>query len=101
MHRDVISQIIASPINDLLITGSIDGHIKFWRKTFTLLEPIRTFKAHSGQITGISLSKNQDLLATVGIDKIVRIFDTKACDLKQSIKLHFVPICCEFIPPRA
>jgi peptidylprolyl isomerase domain and WD repeat-containing protein 1 len=81
-----------------LITFSVDGHIKFWKKVFQLIDFVKNFKAHSGLITGASLSKNQDLLCSVGLDKTLKIFDVLNCDLKTSVKLNFIPNGCEFIP---
>ena len=37
MHKDIVSHIVVSPQNDIIITGSIDGHIKFWQKIFSLI----------------------------------------------------------------
>ena len=32
MHRDHISCVVVAPRHDFIITGSIDGHVKFWKK---------------------------------------------------------------------
>jgi peptidylprolyl isomerase domain and WD repeat-containing protein 1 len=98
MHRDTINNIISSSKTDFVITVSTDGHIKFWKKTFQLVEFTKNFKAHTGLITGVSLSKNHDLLCSVGFDKTLKIFDVLNCDLKTSVKLNFSPSACEFIP---
>ena len=37
MHRDIVNNIIASSKVDYIITFSIDGHIKFWKKVFHLV----------------------------------------------------------------
>jgi hypothetical protein len=37
MHRDVINNIIVSNKKNVIITVSIDGHIKFWKKVFNLI----------------------------------------------------------------
>ncbi len=100
MHREVITNVLTSTKQNLIITSSIDGHIKFWRKVFLLVEFIKNFKAHTGLITAITLSKNHDLLASIGIDKTVKIFDVLNCDLRLVIKLSFSPFDCEFIPQK-
>jgi len=94
MHRDIINNIISSYKTDFIITFSIDGHIKFWKKTYHLVEFTKNFKAHNGLITGASLSKNHDLLCSVGFDKTFKIFDVLNCDLKTAVKLNFSPGCC-------
>lgn len=98
MHKETINYVLCSPLTDYIITFSVDGHIKFWKKVFQLIEFAKNFKAHSGLITGASLSKNHDLLCSVGLDKTLKVFDVLNCDLRMSVKLNFVPSCCEFIP---
>ena len=98
MHKETINNVLASPKTDFIITFSVDGHIKFWKKVFHLIEFAKNFKAHSGLITGACLSKSHDLLCSIGLDKTLKIFDVLNCDLKMSIKLSFTPSSCEFIP---
>lgn len=94
MHRDTVNNVVVSTKTNMIITFSIDGHIKFWRKVFHLIEFIKNFKAHNGLITGSSLSKNHDLLCTAGIDKTLKIFDVLNCDLRTIIRLPFSPSSC-------
>lgn len=100
MHKEIINNVISSSKTDYIITLSTDGHVKFWKKMFNLVEFGKNFKAHNGLITGASLSKNNDLLCTVGLDKTLKIFDVPNCDLLSAIKLSFVPSCCEFVPQK-
>jgi peptidylprolyl isomerase domain and WD repeat-containing protein 1 len=100
MHRDIINNIIASNKQNLIITSSIDGHIKFWKKTFSLIEFIKNFKAHTGLITSISLNKNHDMLVSIGVDKTLKIFDVLNCDLRTVVKLNFSPSDCDWIPQK-
>ncbi len=98
MHRDVVTNIITSNKTDMIITFSVDGHIKFWRKVFHLIEFAKNFKAHSGLITCASLNKDHDSLCTVGIDKTLKVFDVLNCDLRTIVRLPFTPSACEFLP---
>lgn len=98
MHREIIHNIIISNKADMIITFSIDGHIKFWKKVFHLVEFVKNFKAHAGFITCASLNKNHDTLCTVGVDKTLKLFDVLNCDLKTIIRLPFTPSVCEFLP---
>lgn len=98
MHRELINNVICTAKNEYVITFSIDGHIKFWRKVYHLVEFVKHFKAHSGLITGVSLSRDHNLLATVSIDKTLKIFDIANCDLMTVVRLPFSPYSCEFIP---
>ena len=94
MHKDTVNNIIVSSKVDMIITFSIDGHIKFWKKVFHLVEYIKNFKAHNGYITSASFSKNHELLCTAGVDKTLKLFDVLNCDLKSVIKLQFSPSAC-------
>jgi peptidylprolyl isomerase domain and WD repeat-containing protein 1 len=98
MHREIVNNIIVSSKVDVVITFSLDGHIKFWKKVFHLVEFLKNFKAHTGLIICAALSKNHDALCTAGIDKTVKIFDVLSCDLRNVIRLAFTPSACEFLP---
>lgn len=98
MHRELINNVVCTAKNECIITFSIDGHIKFWKKVYHLIEFVKHFKAHNGLITGVSLSKDHNLLATVSIDKTLKIFDIPNCDLMTVVRLTFSPYACEFIP---
>ncbi len=37
---------------DYLITGSVDGHLKFWKKKPEGVEFVKHFRAHKGAIAG-------------------------------------------------
>ena len=89
---------VCSSRNEYIITFSIDGHIKFWRKVYHLVEFVKHFKAHNGLITSISLSRTHDKMCTVSVDRTLKIFDVLNCDLMTVVRLPFSPFACEFIP---
>ncbi|EGR34052.1 peptidylprolyl isomerase domain and WD repeat 1 [Ichthyophthirius multifiliis] len=98
MHRDTINQIFAAPKNDIIITISIDGQIKFWKKIFQLIEPIKHFRCHKGVVTGAAISLNQDKLVTVcATDKTLKKFDLLNADLNSLLKFDFTPSMCSYI----
>lgn len=45
MHRDVITHLVVTK-TDFIITGSIDGHIKFWKKMEEGIEFVKHFRSH-------------------------------------------------------
>lgn len=47
MHRDLITHLVVTP-TDFIITGSIDGHIKFWKKQDLSIEFVKHFRCHLG-----------------------------------------------------
>ena len=42
---------------DYLITGSVDGHLKFWKKKPEGVEFVKHFRAHKGAIAGEAASR--------------------------------------------
>jgi len=54
MHRDTVTQVAVAQDQDFLITGSIDGHLKFWKKTPTGIEFAKHYRAHVGSLDGRS-----------------------------------------------
>lgn len=61
--------------NDFIITTSNDGHLKFWKKTATGIEFVKHYRSHVSGITGISLSADHELLATISDDMALKIYD--------------------------
>lgn len=37
---------------DFVITGSVDGHLKFWKKQETGIEFVKHYRAHLGGVDG-------------------------------------------------
>ncbi|CAG8504844.1 42642_t:CDS:10 [Gigaspora margarita] len=74
MHRDVLSYVAVTK-TDFIITTSVDGHLKFWKKNERGIEFVKHFRSHLGNITGISVSADGLLLATTAIDKALKVYD--------------------------
>lgn len=45
MHRDVITHIVTTK-TDFIITASVDGHLKFWKKLEDGIEFVKHFRSH-------------------------------------------------------
>ena len=60
---------------DFLITGSMDGHVKFWKKQETGIEFVKHFRAHLGKVADMATSSDGLLLCTVSDDKSMKVFD--------------------------
>lgn len=45
MHRDIITHVVATK-TDFVITASIDGHVKFWKKMEEGIEFVKHFRSH-------------------------------------------------------
>lgn len=61
MHRDVVTHAVVAAEVDFLITGSADGHIKFWKKRATGIEFAKHFRAHLGPVKGEELAWTMDV----------------------------------------
>ena len=75
MHKDQLSFVSMTPFTDFLITSSIDGVVKFWKKAAVGIESVKEFKAHNGEIRSVSVSQDGRSFATAGGDKTIKIFD--------------------------
>lgn len=75
MHKDQLAFVTITPFTDFLITSSVDGVVKFWKKVAGGVEFVKEFRAHVGEIRGTSISADGRSFATAGADKTVKIFD--------------------------
>ncbi|XP_064385842.1 peptidylprolyl isomerase domain and WD repeat-containing protein 1-like [Halichondria panicea] len=96
MHRDVITHLISTK-TDFLVTGSQDGHVKFWKKQEEGIEFVKHFRAHLGRINGMSVSADGLLLCTTSDDKALKIFDVINFDMINMFRLKFVPTHCVWL----
>lgn len=44
--------ILQATPTDFVITGSVDGHLKFWKKQETGIEFVKHYRAHLGAVDG-------------------------------------------------
>ena len=91
MHRDVITHIVVARESDFILTASIDGQVKFWKKTIKSIEFIKTFQAHRKRITALSVSPDDQRFCTTSSDQRLKIFDILHFDMTNILDLHYVP----------
>ena len=97
LHRDHVTHIIVTS-SDFVITGSKDGHVKFWKKSAQAgIEFVKTFRAHLAPIICMSASVDGSLLATTASDAAFKVFDVLAFDMISWVKLDHSPGVCEWI----
>lgn len=75
MHRDQLFSVDFTPVTDFLITSSVEGVVKFWKKTSGGIEFVKEFKAHNGELNSTSVSVDGRSYASAGSDKTIKIFD--------------------------
>jgi len=112
MHRDVVQHIVVSRSGGFVMTGSADGHVKFWKKDAEGFEFVKHFRAHLAGVTDMRVNVNGTLLITVSAgDKHGKVFDVQNFDMINILKFHGVmngessdnntssdtPICCEWV----
>jgi peptidylprolyl isomerase domain and WD repeat-containing protein 1 len=97
MHRDVVTQVAASPQRGFIITASMDGVVKFWKKTDKEIEFAKEYKAHTAPISQLSVSDDGSLVASISMDKTMKIFDVGTFDMIAILKLQFKPVCVEWV----
>ncbi|KAF9161292.1 Peptidyl-prolyl cis-trans isomerase cyp15 [Actinomortierella ambigua] len=90
MHRDAVN-FVAVTKTDFVITTSVDGFLKFWKKTEEGIEFVKQYRSHLALISGISVSDDGLLLATVAMDKSLKVYDVINFDMINMIQLDFTP----------
>ncbi|CAI5487257.1 unnamed protein product, partial [Closterium sp. Naga37s-1] len=103
MHRDWVTLVAVSDA-DFFITGSRDGHLKFWKKKAVGVEFAKHFRAHLGPVEGLAVSADGTLCSTISSqDKAAKIFDVATFDMISMLKLPFEPsaVCFLFKPDNA
>ena len=97
MHRDNVTHVAVAEVTDFVVTGSCDGVVKFWKKQRQGIEFVKQFKAHLGRIVGMDISGDGSLLATISVDKTMKIFDVPTFDMIAIVRLDVVPGCVTWI----
>ncbi|GLC33697.1 Peptidylprolyl isomerase [Pleodorina starrii] len=96
MHRDTVNN-VAVTSTDFIITTSIDGYLKFWKKQARGIEFVKQYRAHVGAVDGLAVSWDGTLCVTLSRDRTVKIFDVLNFDLIVMLRLSFTPGCAAWI----
>ena len=71
-----------------LITGGYDGRLLWWLVEAEQPEPTRTIEAHHGWVRAVAVSPDGALLASVGNDMVVRLWNMQDGKLVREMKGH-------------
>ncbi|EJU03203.1 peptidyl-prolyl cis-trans isomerase [Dacryopinax primogenitus] len=93
MHRDFVNFVTVTK-TEFIITTSVDGHVKFWKKQQTGVEFVKHYRAHLTAIVAVSASADGNLYASVAEDGTAKVFDVVNFDMINMIKLGFTPLSC-------
>lgn len=96
MHRDVVTHVAVSAA-EFFITGSQDGHLKFWKKKGVGIEFAKHFRSHLGPIEGLAVSVDGLLCCTISSDRSVKIYDVHNYDMMVMLRLPYVPGAIEWV----
>ncbi|KAF9565737.1 peptidyl-prolyl cis-trans isomerase [Agrocybe pediades] len=99
MHRDVVNFSVMTK-TDFLITTSVDGVLKLWKKQEEGIEFVKVYRAHLTPVTAVSASADGQLFATVSEDMTAKVFDVVNFDMINIIKLGFKPHSCCWVHKR-
>ncbi|KAF7346351.1 Peptidyl-prolyl cis-trans isomerase cyp15 [Mycena sanguinolenta] len=99
MHLDVINFCVVTK-TDFIITTSIDGHLKLWKKQEEGIESVKRYRAHLTPVVAVSASADGQLFATVSVDRTAKVFDVVNFDMINIIQLGFTPHCCCWVHRR-
>jgi peptidylprolyl isomerase domain and WD repeat-containing protein 1 len=88
---------VVTPRTDFFVTGSLDGHLKFWKKKAEGVEFVKHYRSHPGAIVDLSASHDGEYLCTCGAERTVKVYDVVAFDMMGMLKLAFSPGCCAWI----
>lgn len=100
MHRDTINFVSVTRNTSFLITASVDGHVKFWKKQASGIEFVKHYYAHVAAIVGVCTSADGAYFATVASDGTVKVFDVLNYDLINMIELPYTPRACAWVHRR-
>jgi peptidylprolyl isomerase domain and WD repeat-containing protein 1 len=96
MHKDQLSTVTVAPSPaDFIITASVDGVVKFWKKVATGIEFAKEYQAHEGRVLSSAVSQDGGLFASSGDedDTTIKLFDVITFDLLSILNLDQPASC--------
>ena len=96
MHKESVTCISLSIQTNIVVTGSSDGVIKFWKKLYRGIEISKQYRGHVSSITSIAISPNGMRIVSISSsDPVVKVYDAQSLDMIDKITLKDPPICVE------
>lgn len=75
MHRDTLTFVHVTPHTNFVLTASMDGFVKFWKKQEAGVEFVKQYRAHLAPVTGLCVSADGALAASISSDGSCKVFD--------------------------
>ncbi|KAG8809640.1 hypothetical protein FRC19_005103 [Serendipita sp. 401] len=99
MHRDIVNFVTVTK-TEFIITTSIDGHLKLWKKQEEGIEFVKQYHAHLVPIVGVSASADGAMFASVAEDGTCKVFDVVNFDMINMFQFDFTPASCCWVHQR-
>lgn len=96
MHLDVITHLVSTK-TEFVVTASIDGHIKFWKKMDLGIDFVKHFRSHLVPVKTLTTNSSGTLLCSAATDQTAKVFDVVNFDMINIIRLGYTPLCSEWI----
>ncbi|WFD01568.1 peptidylprolyl isomerase [Malassezia obtusa] len=100
MHRDTVNFVSVTRHTAFVITTSVDGHVKFWKKQAHGIEFVKHYRAHVAMIVGTCTSADGAYFATIAADGSAKVFDVLNYDLINMVELPYTPRACCWVHRR-
>ena len=84
-HSDFVNCLCAVK-NDLLISGSEDKTLKYWK--ISSLQCINTFKGHTGSVTCIQIIANKDEFLSGSFDRTIKLWNLNTGECSETFNGH-------------
>ncbi|OWZ21210.1 Peptidylprolyl isomerase domain and WD repeat-containing protein 1 [Phytophthora megakarya] len=95
MHRAAVSHVLVAPETQFVVTASVDGHVKFWKKMAKGIEFVKHYKAHLQEVRGLAVSADGLRLCSTSADRSIKFYDVLAFDMVNMLTVAFTPAeCC-------
>ena len=85
MHKTVVTHVCVSKDAEFLLTGSSDGHVKFWKKVEGDIDFVKHYHAHLSALNAMALSPDGKGLVTTSSDGFIKVFDVESFDMMNMI----------------
>ncbi|TKA54510.1 hypothetical protein B0A53_03203 [Rhodotorula sp. CCFEE 5036] len=102
MHRDTLVHVAVTKTN-FVLTASVDGILKFWKKRPVGVEFVKLYRTHLSPILAVPVSDDGKSCASLGADSggrtaeglevkgSAKVFDVENFDMINILKLPYVP----------
>jgi peptidylprolyl isomerase domain and WD repeat-containing protein 1 len=93
--RAAFPNVAYSHRTDFIITTSVDGHLKLWKKQVQGIEFVKHYRAHLAPIVSVSGSADGQLFASIAEDGSAKVFDVLNFGACESYALIHHPSWCD------